>query len=85
MDAIRAVCECKNMAESDTVLAVKKGRFSFVDSWGTFTWFMVFIMILITGAIWCVFIVGWHFKEILNPKYHCNSCDAVVPSKQFRV
>ena len=84
MDAIKAVCTCKDMAEANTVLAVKRGSFAFIDNWNSFTWIMVGIFVLATGTFWLVAIAGWHFNDLFNPKYHCNQCDAVVPPKQFR-
>lgn len=84
MDTIKAVCECKNMDEGNTVLAVKQGRFAFINQWGFFTWLMVCIMVLATGYLWIGAIIGWHFGDIFNPKYHCNQCEVVVPHKQFR-
>jgi hypothetical protein len=82
---MKAVCACKNMAETATVIAVKRGRFAFIDKWGFFTWIMFAILSLATGGVWILIVVGWHLGKILNPKYHCNQCDSVVPEKQFRI
>ena len=84
MDTIKAVCKCRNMDEANTVLAVKQGRFDFIEKWEGFTWLMVIVLVLATGAFWIGGIIGAHFSDIFNPKYHCNQCDSVVPQKQFR-
>ncbi len=85
MNMVKAVCECKNMSEDDLVVAVRRERFSFIDDWGVLIWIMVAILTLLTGGFWLLFIAGYHFGDILKPKYHCNLCDAVIPSKQFRL
>lgn len=81
---IKAVCVCKAMAEANPVLAVKRERFAFIDEWGSGTLLMVVILALATGGAWLSVIAAYHLEEILNPKYHCNQCNAVIPQKQFR-
>ena len=85
MNMVKAVCECKNMSEDDLVVAVSRERFYFIEEWGVLIWVMVFILTLLTGGFWLLFIVGYHYGDILKPKYHCNLCDAEIPSKQFRL
>ena len=85
MNMVKAVCECKNMSEDDLVVAVQRERFGFIDEWTLWIWIMVAILTLLTGGFWLLFIAGYHFGDILKPKYHCNQCDAVIPSKQFRL
>ncbi len=41
MNMIQAVCECKNMSETDLVIAVKDEPFSFIGRWGIWTWLAV--------------------------------------------
>ncbi len=84
MDAIKAVCECKDMAEANAVLAIKRGRFAFIEEWGFFIWIMVVIGVMTTGGLWIGGIIGHHYDDLFHPKYHCNQCDAVVPKEQFR-
>jgi hypothetical protein len=85
MDAIRAVCACRDMSEADLILAVKRGRFQFIEKWGILTWMIVLLLSFATGGIWLGVVLGWHYGDILNPKYHCNHCDATIAPKQFRL
>jgi hypothetical protein len=85
MDMVKAICECKDMSESDLVVAVKRERFHFVEEWGILTWIMVVILTLLTGGFWLLFIAGYHFEDILNPKYYCSQCGAIIGPQQFRL
>ncbi|RLA66636.1 MAG: hypothetical protein DRQ78_03895 [Epsilonproteobacteria bacterium] len=85
MNMIQAICECKNMSEADFVIAVKDEPFSFIDKWGFWTWFVVFVLTLITSGIWLAVIFGAHLIEILNPKYRCSQCNRDISPQQFRV
>ncbi len=85
MDMVKAVCECKNMSETDLVVAVQQERFGFIDKWGFLIWVAVFVLTLLTGGFWLVFIIGYHFDDIVKPKYYCNQCNAVIQPKQFRL
>lgn len=85
MDMVKAVCNCKNISENDLVVAVKRERFYFLEEWSSLIWIMVVILALLTGGFWLLFIAAYHYKDILEPKYYCNQCDAVIPLKQFRL
>ena len=85
MNIIKAVCECKNMSEDNPVVAVQSERFSFIDKWGLLLWILVFILTLLTGGFWLLFIVGYHFDDIFRPKFYCNQCNAVIYPNQFRL
>ena len=85
MNMVKAVCECKNMSEDDLVVAVQRERFGFISEWTLWIWIVVTILSLLTGGFWLLFIVGYHYADILKPKYHCNQCNAEIPSKQFRL
>jgi len=76
MDIIKAICKCRDMDEGNIVLAIKPGRFAFIEKWGFFTWLNVSILVSATRSVWIAAIIGWHFGDIFNPKYHCNQCDA---------
>lgn len=82
---LKAVCECKGSSETDTVLAIGQGRFDFIQKWGLLTWLGVAILALLTGGLWFAVILVWHVGELLNPKYHCNQCNAEIAPKQFRL
>ncbi len=85
MNMVKAVCECKDMSETDLIVAVQNERFGFIDIWGFWTWASVFILTLLTGGFWLFFVAGYHFNDIVRPKYYCNQCNAVIPPKQFRL
>ncbi len=85
MNMVKAVCECKNMSEDDLVVAVRRERFYFIEEWGILIWIMVAILTLLTGGFWLLFIAGYHYADLLKPKYYCNLCDVEIPSKQFRL
>jgi len=82
MDAVKAVCKCKKMSETETVIAVKQGVTS---NWGCLTWLFNAFMLLITLGFWAFFMGGWIVgKMIGDPEYRCQFCNAVVRKKQFR-
>ena len=83
-DLVKAVCTCKGLSEADTVVAIKRSRFAFIDEWGFFTWFAVIILAIITSGVWVFFILGWHYKHLIDPKYYCNQCQTEIPVNQFR-
>jgi len=85
MNMVKAVCECKNMSEDDLVIAVQRERFAFVDQWTPWIWIAAIGLTLLTGGFWLLVIAGYHFDDILRPKYYCNHCDATIPPKQFRL
>jgi len=72
------------MSEQNTVLAVRRGRFGFIEKWGFLTWLIAVVLMIATGGIWLFVIIGWHYDDILLPKYYCNQCDAEVPKRDFR-
>ena len=84
MNTIKAVCECKNMSEDDLIVAVQHDRFYFLDEWSTLTWILVVILTLMTGGFWLLGIAGYHFNDIVRPKYYCSQCDRLVLPRQFR-
>ncbi len=85
MNTIKAVCECKNMSEEDLIVAVQRDRFRFLDEWSILTWIGVVIMMLITGGIWLIVVMVYHFNDIFRPKYYCSQCEQLVSPKQFRI
>ena len=85
MNMIQAVCECKNMSETDLVIALKDEPFSFIGKWSLWTWIAVFILTLLTGGFWLAVIFGVHLKDIVKPKYRCNQCGRDIDPQQFRV
>ena len=84
MDTHNAICECKGMSEHDTVIALRRGRFHFIEDWGLLTWIGVTVMFIATGSLWLGAILGWHISDILNPKFFCNQCNSEINRKQFR-
>lgn len=85
MNTIQAICECKNMSESDLVVAVKDEPFNFIASWSLWTWIAVFMLTLLTGGIWLAVIFGVHLNDIIKPKYRCNQCNRDIHPQQFRI
>ena len=82
---VKAVCECKNMSENDLIVAVKRERFYFIEKWGILIWIMVAVLTLLTGGFWLLFVLGYHFEDILKPKYYCNQCGALIHLDQYRL
>ncbi len=85
MNMVKAVCECKNMSEDDLVIAVQRERFAFIDGWSGWIWVAVVVLALLTGGFWLLGIIGFHFDDIFRPKFHCNQCDTIIVSRQFRL
>ena len=84
MSTQNAVCDCKDRSEKDLVLAIRQGRFAWLEGWGCLTCFLVFIMIVLTAGIWVFFILGWHIRDIVNPKYACQFCSRQMKNEQLR-
>ena len=85
MNMVKAVCECQSMSETNLIIAVQQERFGFIDQWSLLIWLVVIIFTVLTGGFWLLFIVGYHFDNIVKPKYHCNQCDTLIYPKQFRL
>lgn len=85
MNIIKAICECKNMSETDLVIAVKDEPFSFIGKWSLWIWIGASILTLLTGGLWLGIILGVHLMDIVNPKYRCNQCGRNIAPQQFRV
>ncbi len=77
--------KCQNMSEANLIVAVQQERFGFIDEWGVLIWTAVIILTILTGGFWILFIAGYHFNDIVTPKYYCNQCNAIVHPKQFRL
>ena len=84
MSIQNAVCDCKDLSETDLVLAIKRERFAWVEEWGCLIWLMVIVAVLLTGGVWVACIIGWHGFDILNPEYVCQHCDRKIKNEQLR-
>jgi|TARA_B100001971_G_C17713877_1_gene297819 uncharacterized membrane protein len=59
-------------------------RFAWVEEWGCLIWLMVIVAVLLTAGAWAACIIGWHFGDILNPKYVCQHCGRKIKNEQLR-
>ena len=84
MDAIRAVCKCKDYSENELVLAVKRTSFQFITEWGFFTILFVITLTILTGGLWLAVILGWKLDEIIGNNYSCQFCNTKIDKKNFR-
>ena len=82
MDAIRAVCECRQRKESDLVLAIRKKP---LEDWGGIKWLGVGFLLLITGGALFPFIFGWVIGGYwLLPTYRCQHCGVEIEKRDYR-
>ncbi len=82
MDTCKAVCWCKDMSESDHIVAIRQTP---LEHWGFFTWISTILLVLVTGGGWLPFVVGWVLGRYwLSPTYRCQHCNAKIEKEQFR-
>ena len=82
MDAIKAVCECRQRNESDLVLAIRKKP---TEGWSAFKWLGVGFLLLATGGASLPFIVGWVAGGYWwYPTYNCQYCGSDIAKKDYR-
>ena len=78
-DTIKAVCECKELSETELVVGVEVGPFS---SWGGWTWIFNILMTIITGTLWLIFVFIWCVTKGCH--YECQLCEKTIPSINYR-
>jgi len=82
MDAVKAICKCKQLSETEPVLAIKEKP---LESWGFFTWIITIILVVVTAGGWLPFVIGWVLGSyFLAPTYRCQYCKSNIDKDQFR-
>ena len=81
---MKAVCNCKNNSENDLVIVIRKERLSFFEKWSGGDWFGFWILALLTGGVWFLFVFGYYSGYILDPPSACQFCDEEIPNENLR-
>jgi hypothetical protein len=85
MSAMKAVCQCQGMKEDSPVIALRAGRFSWIEKWGCLTTILCVILGFATGGGWFLLVLGWHIGDIFSPDLICNKCGTAVENSQLRL
>ena len=72
-DTIKAVCECKELSETELVVGIEISPF---NSWGGWTWLFHILMIIITGTFWIFFIIGYYISK--GSHYEWQFCGKTI-------